>query len=737
MLRKSGWDSGFKVEGVNGWFYKFFAVLLLQLVALSAAEGTAASGTIDTDNHASILIIDKAPEGNSDLIWAGLGDPGSDAARRAPKSEPSPLGIFGVGIYDTEPEKLKLAMQDTGDKPATAAVGKDSGQGGSLSRMEPLRLRRAQSKSKKRTRLSPWLRALLGNFRWGGVMFDQYSTTFGGNVETVSSNSYGASINASTMTFIWQPWFALLGGGLGTTAARSDSNKSSSNTSVGQTGNAVLMVFPSSRFPFTASYLRRRTNAESELSENSTGSESFKLSQRYRSRKNTQYSLVYNKIRTSTDSVISSKQNESTKTKVNERLNFNVTSSIKEHQMRLGGSLEKHYDANTFDESKAGNLVATDSFSTKNRVHISASANYNETENTSGYLSANKSESTGRLAQFFSTAGYTSKSGKTSFNGNVRLYRQRGETKTIEPTGEILEQGITNANGTVRTSFRYAMNRNIRASGFADASRDFETDDPEPRYNQNINVSYGADPLEIGKFLYTWNSSAGLSNAITTFGESTTGNTGIGHGLGWPLYSGKNSKLTSNFSQSYGLSANLRDTSKSDLPANHTVSNSASINGSNKSGRRQSNARLSVSDFRGGKAFENFGDRASQVVNFMANVIAGISVDESIQGAFNSQYSSRQSRNNPDDDSRSSSGSVSYRHNSFFGVKRLSFISTARVSERAFIPYSGENEESATFLWENRLEFSTGRLRASAFVKWEETGDVGRGAAFIKVTRSF
>lgn len=735
-MRKSGWESGFKEEGVNGWFCKFFAVCLLQLAALSIIEVAVASGVLDTDITASIVKIDNSSKENSDLIGGGLSGPGSEAGPYAPKHKSGSLGISEGDADYTIPVNIKVASQHTGDKPATAAGAKGSGSAASsLSRMEPLRLRRAKSIA-KRTRLSPWLRALMGNFRWGGLLFDQYSTSFGENKSTVSSNSYGATLDVSSMTYVWQPWFALLGGGIGTTATHNDGSKSSS-TILGQRGNMVLKVFPTSRFPFTATYDRRRTDLDSGLLENGIGIESLQLSQRYHSHRNTQLSLTYDRITTTIDTEISGIPSESTKKDVNERLNFDVTRNLDKHNMRFSGRLETNYDVNTLDESKAGNLIATDSFSTKKGVLINALANYNETKNTSNFVGGKKAESTGKTEQLSGTSGYTTKNGKTSLNGNIRLFRRRDERKVIEGTGATSEKNNRQANGAVRAGFRYAVNRNTRASGSADASRELETDDPQPRYNQNLSLSYGADPLEMGKFSYTWNSSAGLSNSINPEGESTSTDGRFGHTLRRPLYSGKNTKLSTNFSQNYSISKKLRDTQQTDLPADHSLTNTASVGGSNSSGRRNINVRLTVADSRNGQAFRDFGRSDTQVINFLVNMKIRLSPVESIRGTLTSQYARKNKSGDPVEDTRSSTATLSYRHGSFLDIRGLSFISSVTVSEEAAIPYSGENEESKRLLWENRLEFIAGRLRLSALAKWEEIKNVGQGAAFVRATRSF
>ena len=731
-MRKSGWDSSLKDDGVAGWRYKFLATVLIQLFALSGVESATASGTVDAGNWFFESAISETQLG--DFKLAKLGTQALNADQTKPKLDMGFDGILDGGVGGEELIKLRLAEQTAGDKPAAAAGGQATGSQGSLSRMEPLRLRRGKAE-KQRTILSPWIRVLMRRFRWGGTLFDQYSTSFGENRSTVSSNSVGASINASSSTYIWKPWFMVVGGGLGTTGSWSQST-GGSGTSSGQTGSALMSVFPSSRFPFTATYDRRKTGSESELSETVLGTESITLNQKYSTRKKSQYVLSYRRTTTSADSAVSGIFEESTQRDSLERLNLDMLGGLSNHDLRLHGGIERYYDVNTTDESKRSNVLLSDRFVTSKGVSINSLASHNQTEQLTKLVEGGESQSIGKFTQFASNASYSAKQGKLLLHGGVRASRQNDETRTTDSDGFSDEKDTTRANGIARLGFRYRINRNASASGSADAATEFETESPTSQFNQSLNLSYGGDPLEMGKFLYRWRSSGGVANTLSTTGESTSTNGRISHTLARPLYSSKATTLSTNFSQNYSLLAPLRDTTGSAQDATQSFSNSASVGGSNRKGRTSTTLRLSVSDTRSGKGFEDFEGPASQVVNISAVLQSRLSPVESLSGSLSSQYSNIQDPGKPDESSSSSSGSVSYRNSALYDIRGLSFTSTFRISDGEMIPTTGSIEEQR-LSWENRLIFNTGRLRVSALVSWEESAGVGSGVALIRLTRSF
>ncbi|MEQ1813433.1 MAG: hypothetical protein ABL860_03150, partial [Candidatus Nitrotoga sp.] len=96
--------------------------------------------------------------------------------------------------------------------------------------------------------------SVLDNFQ-----FSLPSLQFGGDISGgVSKQSYTpgskfsrdfGAVNLRASTYVWQPWFAQLKGGVGVISGKNyTGNQSLKDTSV--VGNGSLSVFPQSRFPF-------------------------------------------------------------------------------------------------------------------------------------------------------------------------------------------------------------------------------------------------------------------------------------------------------------------------------------------------------------------------------------------------------------------------------------------------------------------------------------------------------
>jgi len=92
-------------------------------------------------------------------------------------------------------------------------------------------------------RVAPW--------RWGGTLALDYRAL---RMEDGQSNQQLLLMsNVDFISYVWQPWFIQLRGGLGLVASRASANAQSGidgNTSSSWTGRAGISVFPASRFPF-------------------------------------------------------------------------------------------------------------------------------------------------------------------------------------------------------------------------------------------------------------------------------------------------------------------------------------------------------------------------------------------------------------------------------------------------------------------------------------------------------
>ena len=123
----------------------------------------------------------------------------------------------------------------------------------------------------------------------GSVSYDLRRDTVGDQSRT--QQGFSTTLNASTQTFIWQPWFSQLTGNVGLTFASSvsDSNAtefSNSNRNKSRnvilTGGGQLSILPQSRFPFEAHFNRNDSRISNDLAiGNGYASQRYGFSQHY------------------------------------------------------------------------------------------------------------------------------------------------------------------------------------------------------------------------------------------------------------------------------------------------------------------------------------------------------------------------------------------------------------------------------------------------------------------------
>ena len=90
------------------------------------------------------------------------------------------------------------------------------------------------------------------------------------------------TINASS--YIWQPWFALVRGGLTLSENTSDSSEQESAKTEFLSGNFQFDLFPTSRFPFQFYYNQSHNNLDDDLFDREIVTTEYGIGQQYRSK---------------------------------------------------------------------------------------------------------------------------------------------------------------------------------------------------------------------------------------------------------------------------------------------------------------------------------------------------------------------------------------------------------------------------------------------------------------------
>ena len=729
----------------TGRYYRITALLAVQFFviaypwdasALVAAKGDSTVFYEIPDTALENTPFTKLPSTKESVSDTKSVKPTEDSEEKVGQGEAAySISSTGKGALPTGmvlDSDIKLAQTAEGGAGGTSQGVSAPSDKSTLVRMEPLRLRR--DRVRKRVIMSPWLRVLMTNFSWGGQVSDQYSRRFGPGIRPSPSNSVGISIGASSGTFIWRPWLATMGIGMGTSYGMSTSGDRTS-TGRGESGGVSLSVFPVSRFPFTATYFIKRREVETDINETITNSEGFTLKQRYLTKRNTSINMGYGRGITSTDSTFTRNEGEIVKDE-RERANINIARALEKHVLNLRGTLNREFDFNSSEESQVTRVVGTDRYISSKGLKVNTIANYSETETFVPTGTGDTTGATSQAVQLSSSTGFRIYEGKVGVSVNGRVFRQSREFRK-STSGLSTQTRSSQGMMAAAIGFGYRINRNWNTSGSANTSRRFETDEPNPRYDQRLSANYSADALEIGKYTYGYGGSAAVSNSITEDSEVLSFSTGMAHSLTRPLFSGRIGNSSLALGQSYNASQSFRPDTGDSEEGKHGMGSNVSISNRISGKTKRLGMVLSASDSRSGRLFEDFNSGNSQVINYKMDLNWTISRTSSVTGSFSTQYSRTDRPGSDISERMGNSGALSFREGLLFGVRALTFSSVISISDEGPIPSFGDEEHREKLSWFNNLGYQTGRFKLAVSATWEEVNGDGAGVFRVVASRSF
>jgi hypothetical protein len=270
-----------------------------------------------------------------------------------------------------------------------------------------------------------------------------------------------------------------------------------------------------------------------------------------------------------------------------------------------------------------------------------------------------------------------------------------------------------------------------------------------------VGASYQGDSLALGGARYDWFTS-GAVGFTTTQGDridseqQTALNLQLGHTLNRVWATGELSTLTITAGQtlSYTQIATSRDLRTEDLGAGtgdvtallNTLSGTWATGGSD----RNAYARATYSD---SMALQG-PDNRFQLFNFQLSGSFEFDNRRSLTGDFTWQQTWQEEAarfdgfarlGNARNDSRGASGEIIYRHQRLWGLPRLRFESRLRLAQDVLnqpgtllsIP------DRETKLWENRLDWSVGRIDMQAILRLSQVDGRQREAFLFRIQRNF
>lgn len=378
--------------------------------------------------------------------------------------------------------------------------------------------------------------------RWGGYLITDLRSTQVSDRPRRLQQVEMANIKGSS--YIYQPWFAQVSGGLGLVVSK---EKSSGNTgltaepaqetmSKAVTGNAELTLFPTSRFPFNAFYDVSDSRASGELTASDVTNTRVGLRQSYRPLEGIEnYSASVNRSTLESTSFGRDTVNA---------LAVSMNRSVEAQTFDLAGSYTTNTRSNTGENTSIGNLFARHSYRPEPEFSVDSLVNLNSTAFhllSSGLPVDNRS----RFAQASTFATWRPEEDSPLFvTGGARYFQSS--------IASSLENAQTNSL-SANIASTYALSEQTRATAQAIASRLTTNAGTRMLRTQSAGINHAGVPKLLAGYTYNWNASANLARQ-SGLPEGTRQSFGgqLGHYLSRDIALGTNSRLSINLSQNAG-----------------------------------------------------------------------------------------------------------------------------------------------------------------------------------------
>ncbi|MEQ1518777.1 MAG: hypothetical protein ABL931_20035, partial [Usitatibacteraceae bacterium] len=519
---------------------------------------------------------------------------------------------------------------------------------------------------------------------WGDLAYDYRRTGIEGQTG-FTRHSAIANVNAST--YLYEPWVAIVSAGLGLTLSRLSDGELSGGDRFAS-GYARLNVFPTSRFPFEARYLRSDSSTENDVSADQTYRLTrYGVTQRYRSEDGRdQYAARFDRFTQDSTSVGKDIQNA---------LQLDANTRVRrDHEFQLLGTWNHNRRVSTSERNDYETLLARHSFRPGTAFSLENSVNVTHTD--SRFATA---ESNLRIFQLSSIAFWRPESQPVTVNGSLRMFSLDNGTGQESSTTRV-----TNATA----GLNYAASRNLRALAGISLTETDASGDKNHTAVGTVGATYQGDTVQLGAFRYDWFASAtGIETTGAPDRNGVSFNGTFGNALNRGFDLGTRGTVTFNVAQ------NLSALTGAQIDGSKQLFHSGSItwSKSDPESNASSFVRLSATDSR----YLDGQRETLQLVNLQLTRAQEFGRDRALSGNLTFQTTRRVSRRpgfestiNDGKPESTISGDVNYRHQNFFSVPRLVFSSQLRLNRQELGQAIGAPGERDLRSWENRLDYIIG-----------------------------
>lgn len=540
--------------------------------------------------------------------------------------------------------------------------------------------------------------------RLGGTLGFDWRHESGEGRKVLQRGTIG-TVTATTETYVWEPWFARLGGKLGLSVARNSFSGNGEGVvnnnvshSTGISGSANLRVLPTSRFPFHGYWSRNDNRFSSELL--STGSY---VGQRLGFEQT--FGRIGGDLAVSFDR--NTQESDSAGKTSQDTLQLRVSENRDPHRINANANLARNRHARSNEHSTQKNVTVQHQYTPS--LHASLDSLLNVSQSDFRLVGA---VSGAQLMQASTTMFWRPEEHPLTLNAGVRVLAASADARNLE-TGDGSDSELRNLN--LNLGLQYELNRHTRVVASSNASHTDSNGLRASSTSHNGAIQYTPDARKIGSFDYSWNAGAGAS--AQTGGENASSQLSLHlqHRLSRSFALAGGAGLSAEASQGLSMSNSTLDR-PGDPRRKRYLTHGASLSWSKSVEGTHSVVRLSFSDNRAldsrGDYFQMFNLQASSNVPTGSHTSwsGSLTVQGTRQGSSRVGGPGAYWDQRGGDFAITSSGSLSYRNQRAFGVRGLRYTSDLRLTGEALLPLLGGPQDQELAAWENRLDYGIGRL---------------------------
>lgn len=580
----------------------------------------------------------------------------------------------------------------------------------------------------------------LGPLRWRAILTDEYRLQKAADGQR--SSGFVSSGNLNAWSYVFQPWFAQVRGGIGFVRSSVSGGERSGGKSLSLTGEGGLSLFPASRFPFDGLFSVTDSRSSGEITGSDFRTTRIGLRQGYRALDGAQYAARFE--RSAISGATFGKD-------VLDVVEGTYSKRIEAHTVEVSGNHSSNAGGVSGTQSELTRFNGRHTYAPAANLHVETLATFNQNDFEQNTPTLRNAFST-RFVQMASFANWRPVDGEPLFD----------EKHPVIITGGLRYSGIASEGGGTATEnqsasasagLNYTIGPATRLAAGATVTQAIAAGGAAGgglTTSQNVAISHAPAPVPLGSFLYSWNANGGASNS-----------TGGGRSAAGPAPGVPSSRQSVAGQGSHNLSRNFQLAPRSSLTL--SVGQSAGANFTTGGGTQnlthnaaavwsllgesaaQAYVSLSASDSRTlGATRGDF-----QLVNLQATRQAPTGPLSFWTANLTVQGSRQHLESTVPGVSASASGgfnftttgSVTYQHLRFFDVPRLRLFASytanqAQLQSRALGDLNAPREVVSGAL-DARLDYQIGKVDARLSFRSANVDHRRNTLLFLRVTRNF